>query len=190
MAFSRLNLFLALLLLNTPVILADHPRKQPPHEHTTQSLVTTIPATTLSGPSLVQFTSNASGLDGPKVSPINGSVFEWWYFDAVSSDGLSSVVIIFFTLPSAAFPVHDSPDVVSISFNANFANGSAFGTTLTATEAVIVTVGDGSEGRYEGANASWWGGSDMEWYGISIDAPEAGVVGTLKLKSVCHECSE
>ncbi|KAA6414013.1 MAG: hypothetical protein FRX48_02375 [Lasallia pustulata] len=184
MAFSRLNLFLALLLLTPPHILAHHPRKQPPQDHTTQNLVTTIPATTLSGPSLVQFTSNASGLDGAKVSPINGSVFDWWYFDAVSSDGLSSVVIIFFTLPSAAFPLDVSPDVVSISFSANFANGSAFSTGLTATEAVIMTLGDGSVGRYVGANASWWGGSDMEWYDVGINAPEAGVVGRLKLKSV------
>ena len=52
-----------------------------------------------------------------------------------------------------------------------------------------MTVGEGSEGKFEGANASWWGSPDMEWYRVKIDAPEAGVVGTLKLRSVCVDCS-
>jgi hypothetical protein len=29
------------------------------------------------------FTSTASNLDAPKVLPINGSTFDWWYFDVV-----------------------------------------------------------------------------------------------------------
>lgn len=119
---------------------------------------------------------------------MNGSVFDWWYFDAVSSNGLSNVVIIFFTLSSAAFPLGSPADVLSVAFSANFPNGTAFGRTLLATEAVVVTEGDGSEARFEGANASWWGSPDMEFYSVKIDAPEAGVVGTLNLKSVCIDC--
>lgn len=95
-------------------------------------------------------------------------------------------MIIFFTLPSAAFPFQSSPDVVSVTFNANFANGTRFETSLLATEAVITSVGDGSEGTFEGAGASWWGSGDMERWGVEIDAPGAGVVGTLRLDSVCR----
>lgn len=76
--------------------------------------------------------------------------------------------------------------MVSIAFNADFPNGTAFETSLLATEAVIETVGDGSEGRFEGAGASWLGSRDMGRYIVKIDAPEAGVVGTLRLESVCR----
>lgn len=185
MASFRLGLLFLALLLQTPqLILARNPSWQPRYNHRSQGVITTVPATAALGPSVVQFTSNASGLDGPKVLPVNGSVFDWWYFDVASSDGLSNVVVIFFTLPFVTFPFVAPDDIVSVAVQASFPDGTSFRTSLLATEAVIMTVGDGSEGRYEGANASWWGSPDMERYGVKIDAPEAGVVGTMKLKSV------
>ncbi|KAF8123814.1 hypothetical protein K438DRAFT_2003179 [Mycena galopus ATCC 62051] len=45
-----------------------------------------IPSTIQNGTSTAVFTSAASGFDAPKVQPINGSVFDWWYFDVVSTD--------------------------------------------------------------------------------------------------------
>jgi len=62
-----------------------------------------VPAAISTGNSVAQFVSGMGGLDGPKVRPINDIVFDWWYFDAVAADGLTSLVVTFFTSTSDAY---------------------------------------------------------------------------------------
>ena len=54
----------------------------------------------------VEFKYSGTGLDAPKVEPVNTTTFDWWYFDAVSSDlasaDLSSVVAKFLMLREVA----------------------------------------------------------------------------------------
>ena len=62
-----------------------------------------VPAkTSTSHNSLVQFISGTNSLDGPKIGPVNDTVFDWWYFDAVAADGETSIVVTFFTSTSDA----------------------------------------------------------------------------------------
>ena len=55
----------------------------------------------------VVFKYSGAGLDAPKVKPVNTTTFNWWYFDAVSSDlasgDLSSVVVNFFDATGRGF---------------------------------------------------------------------------------------
>ncbi|KAJ7444999.1 hypothetical protein B0H11DRAFT_1620022, partial [Mycena galericulata] len=78
-----------------------------------------------------QLTSSAVGLDAPKVSPINASSFDWWYFDVVSNEpasDLASVVIIFLTSAQSAFLTLSgvsAPDsVLSVIIWVTFPNGT------------------------------------------------------------------
>ena len=76
----------------------------------------TLPAAQPSLNSKVQFISEEKGLDAPKVIPVNGSAYDWWYFDAVSEDQSHSVVVVFFAAPAAGFPLNRAPatDILSV----------------------------------------------------------------------------
>lgn len=149
------------------------------------SSVAFIPATVANAPSKVSFVSDSWALDGPKVSPINGTTYDWWYFDAVSPDQKSSIVLIFLTTTAEAFFVpHVGDDVDFVFVLAKFPNGTVFTTTLDATQVVITTVGGGSNGVYHGANASWTGTPDHSVYVVAINAPKNGLIGTFTLNAV------
>lgn len=65
-----------------------------------------------------------------------------------------------------------------------FPNGTTNSVELTATEAVITTIGQGSSADYKGAGAVWHGAPDLSCYEVKINSPENGVVGTFELKSI------
>ncbi|PWY75934.1 hypothetical protein BO83DRAFT_387922 [Aspergillus eucalypticola CBS 122712] len=49
--------------------------------------------------------THLADLESPKLSEVNTTVFEWWYFDAVSSTNPNaSIVLTFFTTTATAFP--------------------------------------------------------------------------------------
>jgi hypothetical protein len=77
-----------------------------------------VPAAVQPGPSEGQFISYASGLDAPKVIPINASAYDWWYFDAVSDDAEESIVIVFYTASDTGFTQGSSTTVDSVSISA------------------------------------------------------------------------
>ncbi|KAE8147054.1 hypothetical protein BDV25DRAFT_143109 [Aspergillus avenaceus] len=41
-----------------------------------------------------RLTSCDSGFDSPKVQAGNASSYDWWYFDAIGADGVSSNVVV------------------------------------------------------------------------------------------------
>ncbi|KAJ7864258.1 hypothetical protein B0H14DRAFT_3443606 [Mycena olivaceomarginata] len=51
-----------------------------------QAQVYNISAAVSDQPSITTFTSGATDLDAPKVTPINSTAFNWWYFDVVPTD--------------------------------------------------------------------------------------------------------
>jgi hypothetical protein len=149
-----------------------------------------VPSSVQPGPSVAQFVSSKDGfgMDGPKVHPINGSSYDWWYFDAVASDGLSSVVINFYTAAPGGFPFpFDSPNssVVLASVSGSFANGSLFDIgSVQGTSATIETAGDGSSGTWQNTGFAWSGNTQATEYAITVDSAETGIKGSVTLQSV------
>jgi hypothetical protein len=147
---------------------------------------TTIPAAPYPGPSKGQFVSSATGLDAPKVIPINASAYDWWYFDAVSDDAEESIVILFYTISVGGFLFGANPTTVdSVSINAQFRNGTSFSASIPASNATIVVVEDGTSGDFGGTGCSWTSTPNMTQYLITVDAPSYGIQGTFQLDSVC-----
>jgi hypothetical protein len=145
-------------------------------------------ATTQDGPSQGQFVSTSSGLDAPKVHPINGTAYDWWYFDAVSADAKSSFVIVFYTASQRGLPfAAENTTVVSLTLDAKFPNGTIYSISLPATSATIVSIGNGTTGLFKGSHSSWTSTPDLSQYIVSIDDPSSGIKGTLKLNSVGYQ---
>lgn len=145
--------------------------------------LTTIPGVTVNSPSQVQFESGDFYLDGPKVHPINRTVFEWWYFDVVSYDLRSSVVVTFFTgnpLSNTTGPPL-APNYIQITVS--FPNGTDIQIELPAEQVTIVSVSNGSSGQYEGAG-DWIGSPDLSQYALRLYAPSRGVFGQIFFTSV------
>ena len=142
-----------------------------------------ISSTAAPGDSHANFVSSSYALDGPQVTPINSTSWDWWYFEAVAEDLKTSVVIIFYTALPTGFPfLLPSTFVTLVGFSATFANGTQFGVYLDAKDASVSTVQDGSSGVFEGAG-SWVGKPDMSLYQVQIDSPKNGVTGTFILRS-------
>lgn len=144
-----------------------------------------IPSAVFSGNVVANTISTNVNLDGPQLSAVNSSAYEWWYFDAVSQDLKSAITIVFYTALASGFgfiPPISNVTVVSVDFL--FPNGTTSSVELTATEAVITTVYQGSSAVYKDAGAGWKGASDLSYYEVKINSPENGVVGTFGLKSI------
>lgn len=139
------------------------------------------------GPSTVQFAAASSGFDGPKVTNLNSTTFDLWYFDAVSSDLAYTAVVVFFTAePGALFP--GAADLGTADYVEIFITtpDDSFVTAVGADSLTVTTTGDGSSGALDGGEAGWTGQPDMSQYIVNINAPDEGITGTLSFTSVCH----
>jgi hypothetical protein len=145
-----------------------------------------VPPTYSLRPSASQFTSCATGHDGPKVSPINGTTYDWWYFDAVSDDGTESLVVVFFTSSAAGFPFEftSAIDATTVAVFATYADGTSSLSPLLASSATITSTGNKVSGNWPGAGASFEGSSDLSTYSISVNNLLGGVSGTFEMESV------
>jgi hypothetical protein len=149
-----------------------------------------VPNTIQTGPSTAQFISDASGLDSPKVNPTNATSFDWWYFDAVSADSLSSVVIVFYLSTDLGFPFLLPGAAVSVDIFVSFDDGTLLFLPIndlpgTAGEATVVSDGEGASGSWANTGFSFEGSSDLSQYTVTIDSPLLGISGSLVLNSVC-----
>lgn len=146
------------------------------------------------GPSIAQFVSGSSALDGPKLTnEVNATSFDWWYFDAVSSDSKAAVVIVFYLSTSLGFPFVPSGSVLSVDIFATFPNGSLvfdpLADPLIGGSATITTNGDGASGTWGGTGFSFEGAPDLSSYTVTVDNPVLGIKGTLQLNSVSAQSS-
>lgn len=154
-----------------------------------RSATTTVPNVIQTGTSIAQFVSGTSGLDSPKVHPNNATTFDWWYFDAVSEDSLSSVVIVFYLSTDLGFPFLLPGSAISVDIFVSFDDGTYLffplnNLPLTAGEATVVTDGNGSSGVWESTGFQWTGLSNLSQYVVTIDSPSLGISGSLTLNSV------
>ncbi|KAK4063585.1 hypothetical protein Trihar35433_8293 [Trichoderma harzianum] len=142
--------------------------------------VTNVPLPAKDLHSTVEFRSGQTALDGMKVFPSNDTTVDWWYFDVVSWDHKSEIVITFYTA-GAAFNQSGTPNMVLITYT--FENGTDLNIHLQAEDVRIGTIGNGSSGEYQGVG-DWLGSSDMSQYVVRLDSPSNGIFGEIILKSV------
>ena len=87
-------------------------------------------------------------LDAPKVFPMNGTTFQNWWFDVISPDASSSVILNFFTSPIGASSLLLSSDsATSVAIICRLPNGTTVTEYLSASAAVIVSAGLLGEGE-------------------------------------------
>lgn len=129
--------------------------------------------------------NNRLPFDRPKIDIVNRTAFDWWYFDAVSSDGSSQVVVNFYTsdISTLGFPpLLDTTTFVQ--FTTKFKNESIYEQVFPANGASIATTGDGSSGYLKDSGASWVGSPSMSQYTVNVDVPVLGIKGHIKLHRV------
>ncbi|MCJ1388303.1 hypothetical protein MMC18_001149 [Xylographa bjoerkii] len=144
---------------------------------------------TVNGTSDVLFTSSADGLDGPKVRTVNTTSYDWWYFDAVSEDQQFNVVFTFFAAPATGLgiPLDGAPDnaILMASICMSYPEQEiSFVGEVPATEAKVVSVGNGASGSWEGTGMGFLGTSDLSNYVVYIDSASLGVQGFMSLQSL------
>ncbi|KAJ6457619.1 hypothetical protein C8R45DRAFT_844101 [Mycena sanguinolenta] len=173
-------LSLAWVLIVSASALTTHSKPQP-HDTTSSYF---IPFVVQNVSAQAQFTSGV--LDGPKVHPINSSVWDWWYFDAVTLDATSraSVVVTFFTTPQTAFPLLPPSDYVTVAYIwVSWPNGTLWSWVMDADGATVIVNegGGGASGTWHGTGFSFTSTPELE-YKIEIDSPGAGVVGSISFQ--------
>jgi hypothetical protein len=176
-----LSLTLALLSLSVPLTAASRPpygdRTQPPSpSHPT---VDKVNSTILNLSSEVEWTYAGTSLDGPKVLDVNGTTFDWWYFDAraANPDDLSSVVVTLFLASAGGFEaLSNETSVLTAMLTGTFANGSAFAYYGYPSEAVVFTKGDSTDGRW-GGFGSWTSSEDLQKWTVDYTDPDQGILG-------------
>ncbi|KAL2869747.1 uncharacterized protein BJX67DRAFT_391755 [Aspergillus lucknowensis] len=146
---------------------------------TTTVVVSSTPVPELSD---VIWTSENTGFDAPKVSPINATTWDWWYFDATQSptenDEQASVVVTFYTATASGFDLlagyaaEGFTSLTLVEARVTWANGSSEAYIFNATEAVITAVDNGASGDFdEGADkASFTGAPDLSAYRVGLQS--------------------
>lgn len=137
---------------------------------------------------------SGASLDGPKVRPVNTTTFDWWYFDAVSDDlaagDLSSVVLVFYDATPGGFAaLSNKTTKLETSITGSFKDGTPFGVDDYPAEAVVITDGDSSTGKW-GDYASWEGSADLKSWEIRFQDESKGISGCMRLESVKHQSCE
>lgn len=183
--------FFLFTLASAAAAFTAHSRPRPDSFH--------IDAKPESVPSDVEFTYSGTSFDGPKVRPVNRTTFDWWYFSAISSDlasgDLSSAVVTFYDATPAGFAaLSNKTTKLEVSLTGSFKDGTPFGIDAFPATAVVVTVGDGSVGKW-GEHGYWKGASDLTKYDISFRDDSTGTKGSMTLESASetspiHESTE
>ncbi|TVY26939.1 Tyrosinase family protein [Lachnellula hyalina] len=147
--------------------------------------IKTIPSQAVTGDIIANFQSANDNLDGPQLSAVNSTSFDWWYFDVVSPDLLTSLTVVFFTTLNSSFPfVPPSSNVDVIGVFYSFPNGTCDSIFIYALEANITIDDNGSSGQYVGTGTSWSGSPDLSRYEINVNSPEHGISGTFTLETL------
>ncbi|KAJ5791091.1 uncharacterized protein N7518_008102 [Penicillium psychrosexuale] len=129
-------------------------------------------------------------LDAPQIDSINGTVFEWWYFDAVSETNPDeSLVVTFFSSSAEGFPFLDANEtsVLNVWLWASFANGTVFADSVPATVATVTGVdgaGTNSSGEWASTGFSWAALTEnLSQYEIIVASEKLQVEGRFTLTS-------
>ncbi|WVQ64438.1 uncharacterized protein L199_002604 [Kwoniella botswanensis] len=132
--------------------------------------------------STVQVDTNVGcgAYDRPYIPSQNSTTYEWWYFDAVSADGRSSVVLIPFSGPIVG--THHPQFLLQIVTP----EGEIFNQLVEYGPKSIMyvsTKGDGSSGVIGDGDFIWVGKPDLGKYDLKVDLGRYNVSGTVTLIS-------
>ncbi|EZF58012.1 hypothetical protein H104_08799 [Trichophyton rubrum CBS 289.86] len=159
----------------------------------TQGSITVLVFTASLLPSKAQFLSGEGDFDSPKLNFVNETVYDWWYFDAVSDDGDSSITVCFFTSSSTAFPfLVPNKGILPVYIWASFPNGTVSVYAVHSQKAVIETSRDGYAGIYHPIEMGWQGSADLSRYRVFFNDTVHGIKGTFDIRSVApphYPCS-
>jgi hypothetical protein len=146
-----------------------------------------IPPTPGLGATTAEFYSGDSPFfDGPKLDFVNGTSFDWWYFDTVSSDGTYQLTITFFNTVATTLGFGTPfPSTNFVSFTAYFPNGAEYQQFDFAGPAIVTDGPFGIEGNWTGTGFAFVGSADLSYYEINIDSPALGIQGSVVFDSVC-----
>lgn len=137
------------------------------------------------GQSTVELISSGKPFDGPKVTPINSTTFDWWYFDVVDKNASQSLTVAFYSASNTALAF--LPELESLNFvhvSGILPNGTRFVSVIPAKDSPVRTVGEGSSGSWEGTGFNWKGSPSLDHYDIKANDASVGYKGVMKLKSV------
>lgn len=160
-----------------------------------------VPSIVHNGPSTPHFeletltstleAKNLLSLDAPQLDFINGSVFDWWYFDAVSENNPDeSLVLTFFSSTASAFPflAANQSSILTVWIWASFANGTIFADYVPATVARLTGVDGASttaSGNWFPTGFGWQASTDPQFkYEVTIASEKLQVHGKFTLTSV------
>jgi len=146
------------------------------------------------GKTSAQFVSDPLNFEAPHLSAVNGSSFQWWWFDILTtSTNVSALNIIFFDAADAAFPLTEQPDnILSVWISGYNANGTQFIYSIPITNASVVwgkqgklDLGDGVIGNFQSPdiNATFSAPDGLGSFDIIIDSPTYGVHADLHFTS-------
>jgi len=113
-----------------------------------------------------------------------------WYFDAVSTTTIESFAIAFFDFGKTTLEVPDLGGALVVEISGTFINGTSFLKSAAATRnASFVANGRGIASHWDGEAGEYsFSGSSLDapdvTYTVSMDDPDSGVFGSLKLQSV------
>ncbi|KAJ6513052.1 hypothetical protein C8R45DRAFT_333173 [Mycena sanguinolenta] len=146
-----------------------------------------LPPVASNGTSQVDLVATATGLNAPKVHPINASAYDLWYFDVVATVSNASVVIVFFDTPPGTFPFppgsYNSSLLVTLAIT--FPNGTLASTATKvalADNATVVAEGEGSSGDWQGTGMEWTYNAASGAYDVLLDSAQLnGVKGSIHL---------
>ncbi|KAF7193067.1 Tyrosinase family protein asqI [Pseudocercospora fuligena] len=158
----------------------------------------TIPSSPARGESKVDFTfhNGDSDIFSPKITPINSTVWEWWYFSTIplSTTSLASLSIGFYTASQLAFPVNitTSSNVLFTSLSATFENGLTFDVADIRVRAVLRE--DGLVGLWDMGDTGdwdeykmWVGSEDLKKWWVKWDkdiaSEKQGVEGRVMMEA-------
>jgi hypothetical protein len=146
-----------------------------------------IPPTPGLGATTAEFYSGEPPFsDRPKLDFVNGTSFDWWYFDAVSSDGTYQLTITFFNTVATTLGFGAPfPSTNFVSFTAYFPNGTEYQQFDFAGPAIVTDGLFGIEGNWTGTGFTFVGSADLSYYEINIDSPALGIQGSVVFDSVC-----
>ncbi|KAL2817599.1 hypothetical protein BJX63DRAFT_440738 [Aspergillus granulosus] len=159
---------------------------------------TVIPPAPVPELSDVTWRSGLDGFDAPKVSPVNATTWDWWYFDAIQSPApegeRASVVITFYTaVPTAfgllgAFASAGYTSLTVVEAGLTWPNGTTETFLFNATGATITVLGNGASGIFEApvGAASFSGTPDMSTYRVDLDSPFVSGSVTLQTSAPPH----
>jgi len=134
----------------------------------------------------MQTRSSQGPLDGPKLDFINGTSFDFWYFDVAGYDNKASIVLVFYVASNYALGVSPNPPsrnetINMVSIYGSFPNGTLFGTQIEAGETSVRTACDGSSGNWTGTGVGWVGAPNLSRWIVTFDTP--GFQGEIRMKS-------